>query len=159
MDESVPAGTDAEVAARLLAERKARVVAARTDLPVLAADTVVAAADGGLLGKPSGAAEARAMLVRLAGTTHRVVTGVCLARERGSRLRTEADTTWVTMRQLSAAEIESYASSGEPFGKAGGYAIQERGDRFVTSVRGSWTNVVGLPMEIVERVLREEGVT
>ena len=58
----------------------------------------------------------------------------------------------------SPAEVEAYAGSGEPFGKAGGYAIQERGDRFVTRVEGSWTNVVGLPMELVGRMLEEAGI-
>ena len=158
IDETLPEGMEAAAAARLLAELKARAVAARTDGAVLAADTVVAAADGGILGKPAGMGEAREMLRRLSGTTHRVVTGVCLALGRGARVRTESDTTFVTMRALTDAEVNEYAASGEPFGKAGGYAIQEHGDRFVTSVQGSWSNVVGLPMELTLRLLREEGI-
>ena len=158
VDESIAAGTEPETAALELAERKARTVAHRTTLPVLAADTIVAAADGGILGKPSSASEARSMLARLAGTTHRVITGVCLATDGGARLRTASGTTFVTMRPLADEEIEAYAASGEPFGKAGGYAIQEKGDRFVTRVDGSWTNVVGLPMELVEPLLAEAGV-
>ncbi|MCE9634129.1 MAG: Maf family protein [Planctomycetes bacterium] len=158
VDETIPQGTAAEAAAVGLAERKALAVARRSAGPVLAADTIVAAADGGILGKPASTTEAREMLSRLAGTTHRVVTGVCLALDGGRRCRTACDTTFVTMRQLTNAEIDAYASSGEPFGKAGGYAIQESGDRFVTHVGGSWTNVVGLPMELVLSLLREEGV-
>lgn len=157
-DESIAPGTPPERAARDLARRKAAIVAARTALPVLAADTLVVAADGGILGKPSGTAEARSMLARLAGTTHRVLTGVCLATDGGRSLRDDVDVTCVTMRRLAESEIEAYAASGEPFGKAGGYAIQEEGDRFVTHVDGSWSNVVGLPMELVTRILREAGL-
>jgi septum formation protein len=157
-DETLPAGAAPEEAACVLAERKARVVAARTRLPVLAADTLVVAADGGILGKPAGTTEARAMLRRLAGTEQRVVTGVCLAQDGARRLRTEAAVTKVRMRAMSDAEIEEYAASGEPYGKAGGYAIQETADRYVASVEGSRTNVVGLPVETVERLLREEGL-
>ena len=157
-DETIADGTDPRDAACELARRKARIVAARTDAPVLAADTIVVAADGGILGKPAGASEARAMLRRLAGTTHRVITGVCLVTDGGKTLRDAADVTHVTMRELSPEEVEAYSGSGEPFGKAGGYAIQERGDRFVTRVQGSWTNVVGLPMELVGAMLAEAGI-
>lgn len=157
-DESIAPGADPRDAARDLAGRKARIVAARTRLPVLAADTIVVAADGGILGKPAGASEARAMLRRLAGTTHRVITGVCLILADGRGVRDAADVTYVTMRALSPEEIGAYAASGEPFGKAGGYAIQEQGDRFVTRVEGSWSNVVGLPMEVVGGLLRETGI-
>jgi septum formation protein len=158
VDETPRAGDAAEEVARDLARRKALAVAARTDLPVLAADTLVVAADGGLLGKPAGAADARAMLRRLSGTTHQVLTGVCLVAARGGAIRDALGVTGVTMRPLADAEIEAYASSGEPYGKAGGYAIQERGDRFVTRVDGSWSNVVGLPMELVRDLLRDAGV-
>lgn len=155
-DETLPAGAAPADAARALAERKARIVAGRTELPVLAADTLVVAADGAVLGKPATSGEALVMLGRLSGTTHQVVTGVCLLAARDRPPRTAADTTRVTMRRLSAAEMEAYAASGEPFGKAGGYALQERGDRFVTSLDGSRSNVVGLPLETVERLLRAE---
>lgn len=157
MDETPAPGAAPEDVARDLASRKAQAVARRTTLPVLAADTIVVTADGRILGKPAGAREARAMLRSLAGTTHRVMTGVCLATDGGAACRTALDVTEVTMRRLSEREIEAYAASGEPFGKAGGYAIQERGDRFVTRVAGSWSNVVGLPMEIVAPLLREAG--
>jgi septum formation protein len=86
------------------------------------------------------------------------MTGVCLAFPAGRAPRTELGVTAVTMRLLAAHEIEAYAASGEPFGKAGGYAIQERGDRFVTAVEGSWSNVVGLPLELVVPMLRAEGL-
>ncbi|MCG3135407.1 MAG: Maf-like protein YhdE [Planctomycetes bacterium] len=153
-DETLP-DAPPERAAVTLARRKADKVATRTTLPVLAADTLVVAADGGVLGKPASASEAAAMLRRLSGTTQRVVTGVCLRLPSG-RTREAAVVTEVDMRRLSDAEIESYASSGEPFGKAGAYAIQETADRFVTAVRGSRTNVVGLPVDETLAMLREE---
>ena len=158
-DETLPPGLAPGEASTVLAERKARLVADRTELPVLAADTLVVAADGGVLGKPASASEALAMLRRLSGTTHRVITGVtCLARRRSDPARSAAAVTRVTMRPLRDEEARAYAASGEPFGKAGAYAIQEKGDRFVTRVEGSWSNVVGLPLEIVGPMLREAGV-
>jgi septum formation protein len=157
-DETLPEGRTPEFAARAIAERKARAVAAATDDPVLAADTLVVAASGEILGKPADAEDARRMLAVLSGTTHRVVTGVCLAARRGTFVAAASDTTHVTMRPLAPSEIAGYVASGESFDKAGAYAIQETGDRFVTSVDGSWTNVVGLPLETVERMLGAAGI-
>jgi septum formation protein len=158
VDETPRVGLSPEDAAVDIARRKALAVAAATDEPVLAADTIVVAADGELLGKPTDAADARRILGKLSGTTHRVITGVCLATERGRRLRLESATTGVTMRPLAAAEIDAYVASGESFDKAGAYAIQETGDRFVVRVDGSRTNVVGLPVELVARLLVDVGV-
>ncbi len=140
-----------------LAERKARAVAARRpDALVLGADTVVVAPTGEILGKPRDDDDARRMLRLHSGATQQVVTGVALL---GPGVRAaEASTTRVSMRALDDAEIDAYIRSGEPFGKAGGYAIQETGDRFVTSIDGSHSNVVGLPLEVVRRLLREAGV-
>ncbi len=123
--------------------------------PALAADTVVALGDL-LFGKPEGDAGARAMLRRLSGTTHRVVTGVAL--RHAGRIECESVETRVTMRALTEAEIDAYVATGEPLGKAGAYAIQQQGDRFVTRLDGPWDNVVGLPMEAVRRLLRRAGV-
>ena len=118
---------------------------------VLGADTVVAA-DGHVLGKPAEHAEALQMLRTLSGTRHAVTTGVALLGP-GSRRRISSATTYVTMRDISEAEAEAYVASGEWADKAGGYAIQETADRFVKVVDGSFTNVVGLPMELVGRML------
>jgi septum formation protein len=96
------------------------------------------------------------MLGKLSGTTHRVVTGVCVLRD--GRAAVESASTSVTLRAMTSAEIEGYVASGECFDKAGAYAIQETADRFVTRVDGSWTNVVGLPMELLERMLRDLGM-
>jgi septum formation protein len=158
VDETLPPGVAPESAARAIAERKARAVADATDDGVLAADTIVVAASGEILGKPRDADDARRMLGALSGTTHRVITGVCLATHRGVRLAGASATTRVTMRALVPAEIDEYVASGESFDKAGAYAIQESGDRFVTGVDGSWTNVVGLPLETVELMFRAAGI-
>jgi septum formation protein len=158
VDETPPPRASPDAAAREIARRKAlAVLAAVPGATVLAADTIVVAADGEFLGKPADAADARRMLGKLSGTTHRVVTGVCLARE-GAEPQTASDTTAVTMRPLALAEIDAYVASGECEGKAGAYAIQETGDRFVTRLDGSRTNVVGLPMETVVRMLRAVGI-
>ena len=108
-----------------------------------------------LLGKPRDPAHAKELLRALSGTTHRVVTGVAL--RAGGRTRTRAVETRVTMRALTAAEIDAYAASGEAMGKAGAYAIQETADRFVTSLDGPFDNVVGLPVAAVRELLAEAG--
>jgi len=105
-----------------------------TDLPVLAATRSSLAADGEFLGKPADARDAERMLAKLSGTTHRVITGVCLVLAAGRQRRLGSGTTHVTMRELTPDEIRAYVATGESFGKAGAYAIQETGDRFVTCV-------------------------
>lgn len=140
--------------AEALAYFKARSVAERQPCAwVLAADTIVAL-DGTVLGKPADVEDARRMLGMLSGTRQAVITGVALLGPCGRRL-IASDTTYVTMRRFADDELEEYVHSGEWEGKAGAYAIQETADRFVTRVEGSFTNVVGLPMELVERMLAE----
>ena len=124
---------------------------------VLAADTVVEAR-GGVLGKPRSTAEAEEMLRKLSGTRHAVVTGVCLLRPPSGVEKLASERTELFMRELSGDELRNYVRSGEWRGKAGGYAIQESGDAFLRVLRGSKTNVVGLPMELVSRMLEESGV-
>lgn len=120
---------------------------------ILAADTTVVI-DEVLLGKPADDAEAHAMLVRLSGRAHDVLTGVAVlcAEE---RILTAVETTRVRFVEMTAAEIDWYVASGEPRGKAGSYAIQGLGSRFVDSIDGSYSNVVGLPVAAVWRMLRE----
>jgi nucleoside triphosphate pyrophosphatase len=122
---------------------------------VLAADTVVVA-DGRILGKPSNREHAREMLTRLSRTTHLVHTGVVirLADEEVA----EVVTTRVRFVDLSESEIEWYLQSGEAEGKAGAYGIQGRASRFVDWIEGSWSNVVGLPVATVYRMLTGAGV-
>jgi septum formation protein len=137
---------------QLNAHRKARAVAKRfPDALVLAADTLVFL-DGEILGKPADGADAQRMIARLQGRTHQVVTGVDLIHLRAHRERVFAVSTDVRFRALTADQIRDYLARINPLDKAGAYAIQEHGELIVAEVSGSYSNVVGLP---VER-LREE---
>lgn len=118
---------------------------------VLAADTVVVAADV-TMGKPADAWEAEAMLRRLSGTVHDVHTAVTVRLD--SRDFSELVTTRVRFVLMTDAEIAQYVASGEPDGKAGAYAIQGRAARFIDWIEGSWSNVVGLPIAAVYRLLK-----
>ncbi len=157
MDESLPSGIEPERAAELLAERKARAVAALHGgeaLLVVGADTLVVVGEAELLGKPPDAAGARAMLELLSGSRHRVITGVAVVRTPDGAARVSHETTWVTMRRLSPREIQDYVASGEWRDKAGGYAIQESADAFVTGLEGGgFDNVVGLPVGLTRELL------
>jgi septum formation protein len=132
---------------QLNAYRKARAVAKKfPDALVLGADTLVAL-ETTLLGKPSNLEDAYRMLKQLQGRTHRVVTGVCLVHLRGHRQKLFADATDVTFRPLDTRAIREYLAHINPLDKAGAYAIQEGGDRIVETISGSFSNVVGLPVE------------
>lgn len=158
-ESSLLAGTDDPVRlTQALALAKAQAVACREeDAIILAADTVVVV-DGEILGKPGDAAEAVAMLERLQGRTHRVVTGVVVADVPGGRRETAAEDTLVTMRSLTRPEIEAYVAGGEPMDKAGSYAIQGLGSTLVTRVEGCFYNVVGLPLARVASMLKGFGI-
>ena len=152
--EHVTPGLSPASHAEALAYFKARTVAdATTEAIILGADTIVAVGQE-VLGKPDGQADARRMLEALSGTRHAVITGVALLGP-GSRRRILSDTTYVTMRPLSAEDVQGYIDSQEWDGKAGAYAIQETADRFVDRVEGSFTNIVGLPIELVRALLAE----
>lgn len=130
----------------VLAGKKARSILHRSKGNwVLGADTVVVL-DGLILGKPSDSEAARSMLLRLSGKEHKVVTGYCLLDPAGREAHTEAIVTRVKMKSLTEEEIQGYIESGEPFGKAGSYAIQGLGSFMVERISGSYTNVVGLPL-------------
>ena len=129
------------------AYRKARAVAKRfPDALVLAADTLVYL-ECTLFGKPATLEEAHRMLEQLQGRTHQVVTGVCLLHLRNHRQAVFAETTAVTFHPLKSAKIRRYLKTVNPLDKAGAYAIQEQGDLIVKKIAGSYTNVVGLPLE------------
>ena len=135
------------------AYRKARAVAKRhPGALVLGADTLVYLGTT-LYGKPANLADARRMLRELAGHTHQVVTGVCLLHVAKRRCRLFAETTRVTFRPLTRAEINAYLAAIEPLDKAGAYAIQDRGGEIVEHIHGSFSNVVGLPVERLKREL------
>jgi nucleoside triphosphate pyrophosphatase len=129
------------------AYRKARAVSKKfPDALVLAADTLVYL-DTTLFGKPRDVEEACRMLEQLQGQTHHVVTAICLLNLRSHRQKIFAETTAVTFRPLDAEKIRDYLSKINPLDKAGAYAIQEQGDLIVESISGSFSNVVGLPVE------------
>lgn len=132
---------------QLNAYRKARAVAKKfPDALVLGADTLVHLGTV-LFGKPASLEQAYRMLEQLQGRTHRVVTAICLIHLRNHRQRIFAETTEVTFRRLNAAQIRGYVRKVKPLDKAGAYAIQECGDLLVQRISGSFSNVVGLPME------------
>ncbi|MFT4710384.1 MAG: septum formation protein [Bacteroidia bacterium] len=181
VDESFDPATAAEVAAVLLAERKAHGTSAIADREldgerpwIIGGDTLVVigadpteTAPGNIptyLGKPRDEQDAISMLARLSGTTHRVVTGVAVYR-RGSGdepdiIQSAAEVTFVTMRVITEAEQHAYAASGEWRGKAGGYAIQESADQFVERLEGGgFDNVVGLPVALTLKLLQKAGWT
>ncbi len=118
---------------------------------VLGADTLVAVGDE-ILGKPKNRVHARNMLQKLSGTRQSVITGVALVGPGDKRI-ISSDTTYVIMRHLGEDEIEDYLDSQQWRGKAGAYGIQEVNDRFVESIQGSFSNVVGLPMELLTSML------
>ncbi len=139
---------------QLNAHRKARVIAKKhPDALVLGADTLVFL-EGEIMGKPADVAEARRMLGRLQGRTHQVVTGVSLIHWRALRERTFAISTAVTFYPLTTGQINIYLSKMNPLDKAGAYAIQEHGDTIVSGISGSFSNVVGLPLEMLKEEIR-----
>lgn len=138
-----------------IAAAKARAVGCRIPGSViLGADTAVVL-DEEVLGKPRDDREAAAMLRRLSGRTHRVMTGVAL--RRGEEVVQEVAVTRVRFLGLSEAEVAWYVATGEPRDKAGAYAIQGLGSRFIEWIEGSYSNVVGLPVATVYRLLRAWG--
>ena len=179
VDESVLPGETPEQHVRRLADAKARAVLARVGArPVLGADTVVVV-DGQILGKPRDDGDARRMLRLLSGRQHVVMTGVCLLNaagpakaghyeQRGGPAEAEHDlspgsntavaTTTVELAALTDAEIDGYVASGEPADKAGAYAVQGLASRFVTRIDGSYSNVVGLPVDVVYRLCKLAGL-
>jgi septum formation protein len=144
------ARTKAQVAWQRMQNRK---LAAR---PVLGADTEVVLGPR-IFGKPGDAADAAAMLARLAGRTHEVMTAVAVRFD--ERTDVEVSVSRVTMRKLSAAEIERYVATGEPIDKAGAYAIQGRAAAFITRIEGSYSGVMGLPLAETAALLARAGVS
>lgn len=125
------------------------------DAVVLGADTEVVL-DDRVFGKPRDADEAAAMLRALSGRTHGVISVVCCASAKGERIATCVSA--VTFAEPDAVQIERYVATGEPFGKAGGYAIQGRAAAFVAHLSGSYSGVMGLPLFETARLLREAGI-
>ena len=160
VENAIVAAPTPEALAIAKARAKAMEVAARIRPPlpalVVGVDTLVALGDE-VIGKPLDRLDAVSILSRLSRARHRVISGVCLLwiGELGTLAAPLLDSasTWVTMRAMSLAEIEAYVATGQSDGKAGAYAIQESGDQFVKELDGSLLNVVGMPLELFERLL------
>lgn len=156
-EEPRPGEGPAEFARRVAIEKGVAVARLRPGAWVLAADTVVTI-DGAILGKPADAAEARAMLRRLSGRGHEVLTAVALIGPDGTCVEADVVRSAVEFRALEEAEIAAYAASGEPADKAGAYAIQGGAAGFVRRVTGSVSNVIGLPVDEVRALLARHPV-
>ena len=133
-------------------EKAADVAGRRRVGLVLGADTIVVVS-GRILGKPADDSEARRMLRRLSGRSHRVVTGVALCSAGGRLIDSACASTTVVFNRLSQAEIDWYVATGDPKDKAGAYGIQGGAALFVREIRGSYSNVVGLPLELIYQML------
>ena len=147
-DESQISGAGRERVMRLAQRHPGRVV--------LAADTLVCV-DQDILGKPKDAGDAAAMLGKLSGRDHQVYTGVCLRLPDGSE-KCDVEETTVTFMPLSHQMIQRYIATGEPFDKAGAYAIQGTAGIFITGIHGSPSNVIGLPLDLLTRLFMEAGI-
>jgi len=157
-DEAGPLPDDGCRRAEALALRKAAEVATRVgEGLVLGADTIVEC-DGRLLGKPRDRDEARRFLRLLSGRSHLVVTALALVEAGGGRTVTGQEVTEVCVRPLMAEEIDAYVGTDEPLDKAGGYAIQGAGGAFIEGIKGSFTNVVGLPLGRLRALLLRFGI-
>jgi septum formation protein len=148
---------DPENLCRLLAEQKACQIRSKTkESWILGADTLVVI-DNKVLGKPRGDEQATHMLRLLSGKEHRVITGFCILNPSGDVAWSESVTTLVRIKRLSDQEMKAYIRTGEPHGKAGGYAIQGIGSFMVEAISGSYTNVVGLPLCALIKALFSAG--
>jgi septum formation protein len=151
-EDPLPGEGAKECAQRLAREKALAVARQRPQDCVLGADTVVAV-DGQLLGKPSDATDAARMLRLLSGRVHQVITGVCLVV--GGQSSVASETTLVTVSDITEKQIADYVATGEPMDKAGAYAIQGIASRWIPRIEGDYSNVVGLPVALVWRMLRE----
>ncbi len=154
-EEPLPQETPQACAERLARDKALAVARQRPDDIVLGADTVVVV-DGQILGKPSDPADASRMLRMLSGRQHQVITGVALVA--GGQWSVASETTSVTMLEITNEEIAEYAAGGEPMDKAGAYAIQGVASRWIPRIEGDYSNVVGLPIALVWRMLKQAGL-
>lgn len=156
LEESTLWDDPSETAASLAREKALRVWAARSPWWVMGADTIVVL-DRQVLGKPQTSSEAHKMLSLLQGREHTVVTGFCVLDPSGAVAHSEVVSTTVCFKPLTLEEIQAYVATGEPFGKAGAYAIQGIGAFMAMSISGSYFNVVGLPVAAVIQALLKTG--
>ena len=156
-DESLDAASPEEHV-MALAMRKALAVAARhPDCLIIGADSVVEL-DGDILGKPGTPADARRMLGRLAGRSHRLLTGIAIVDSGSGKTYQGIEATLVHIRTLTDEQLDAYVASGEPMGKAGSYELQGLGAAIIDRIEGDFANVVGLPIAHLARALEDFGV-
>ncbi len=156
VDETPLPGESARDCAERLARDKAlAIVRLRPQDVILGADTVVVV-DDQILGKPTDASDAARMLRLLSGRTHQVITGVCVIAPSSRNANVASETTQVVFADLSEEDIRGYVATGEPMDKAGAYAIQGIASRWIPRIEGDYSNVVGLPIALVHRMLKEK---
>ena len=151
-EDPLPGEQAKDCAERLAREKALAIAKERPQDVVLGADTVVVV-DGRILGKPLDAADAARMLRMLSGREHQVITGVCLVA--GGQWSVASESTSVAFSEITDKEIADYVATGEPMDKAGAYAIQGIASRWIPRIEGDYSNVVGLPVALVWRMLRE----
>ena len=151
-EDPLPREAAKDCAERLARQKALAVAQKRPKDIVLGADTVVVV-DSQLLGKPSDAADAARMLRMISGREHQVITGVCLVVD--GKPSVASETTTVTVSELTDQDIAAYVATGEPMDKAGAYAIQGIASRWIPRIEGDYSNVVGLPVALLWRLLRE----
>ena len=157
IQETLTAGPLSLAVARLALDKAQAVAARLRDGVILGADTIVVVG-GDVLGKPADAEAARQMLRRLRAREHEVLTGIAVVDGRSGRADTTSVASRVRMADYDDAAIDAYVATGEPLDKAGAYAIQGRGGALVAGLEGSFSNVVGLPLEETARLLAAFGV-
>lgn len=158
VDERARPGETPEGYAERLSLEKARAAAVTAgEGIVIAADTIVVL-ENDILGKPADAQDAVRMLSVLSGRTHRVITALTVMDAANGKTLNRLSHTNVRFRRLSAEEIASYVQTGEPLDKAGAYGIQEKGALLVSGIEGCYFNVVGLPLSLLDEMLREFGI-
>ena len=159
IDETIP-WENPEKEIQTLAEKKALACHAQhpeqSEKWIIAADTLVVF-QGKPIGKPANLAEARAFLEALSGTTHSVITGVAFLNRSTGRLYSESDVSTVHFKKLSETDIESYLATGEWMGAAGAYRIQHKGGALVERIEGSFSNVIGLPLNKLFNIMKKAG--
>ena len=152
-DECYGSDTPLGIVPKILAERKALAIEMANDEIIIGCDTVVIYG-GELMGKPADKADAIRMLKKLSGTTHEVISGLCVRTK--DKIYSEAVTTYVTFRDLTEGEIVGYVEKYNPVDKAGAYGIQEAAGAFVEKIDGDFYNVVGLPLCRLCEILKKE---
>lgn len=156
-EDKLPEGIRPNEVPKYLSQEKAKHIAGKVsvDAIIISADTIVALGDE-ILNKPTDEADAKRILSKLSGNTHTVFTGVTLINTKTGKMLSDVQESLVTFRDLSEQEIDYYISTGSPMDKAGAYGIQDDfGAVFVSRISGCYYNIVGLPLEMFYRMLRE----